>query len=323
MHGSLNAGDLLAAEIDQRRESGFLTRLFSVLDDAPRDPGLGYQEPDALEQIKAAADWDALRQAQGAGGVQGGYPIDERYADQVLRAWTGRIAGNMLGKPVENGDLWTPAAITSFLRANHAWPLVDYFPDLADTGDDHPDYLPNHLQTTSGGVNGSSREWIGAAIRADVFGYVCPGDPARAAELACNDAALSHRGNGIYGEMWCAALVAAAFTAASAAEALETSMKVVPRSRLYRALDETRNWHGSGLSWEQTRTKIESAFGHYGWVHTINNAAALAAGLLYGDGDFSHSIGLTVCGGWDTDSNGGTAGSVAGLLAQTIPRSSW
>jgi hypothetical protein len=97
-------------------------------------------------------------------------------------------------------------------------------------------------------------------------------------------------------------------------------MKVVPRrSRLYQALDDTRNWHGSGLSWEQTRTRIESAFGHYGWVHTINNAAVLAAGLLYGDGDFSHSIGLTVCGGWDTDSNGGTAGSVAGLLAQTIP----
>lgn len=404
MHGSLNAADLLAAEIDQRRESGHTVddvqaeidrlggvealdvdtaiRLLDALADAPRLPGWEFEEPDGPAEIKAAAG-EALRQAQGTVGVA----IDERYAEQVLRAWTGRIAGNMLGKPVESGERWTTAAIRSFLQAQGCWPLVDYFPDVADTGPEHPDYVANHVQTTKGRVHGSSRdddvdytilnlhvlrhagpgfgpedvagawltllpflqtytaeraamrnlingvpperaavvrnpyrEWIGAAIRADVFGYVCPGDPARAAELAYQDAALSHVGNGIYGEMWCAALVAAAFTAGSAAEAIEVSMQVVPRrSRLYKALQDTRGWHAAGLSWEQTRDRIEETLGHYGWVHTINNAAVLAAGLLYGDGDFSTSIGLTVCGGWDTDSNGGTAGSVAGLLTDSIP----
>jgi len=54
----------------------------------------------------------------------------------------------------------------------------------------------------------------------------------------------------------------------------------------------------------------------------VNNAALVAAGLLWGDGDFSASIGLTVQGGWDTDSNGATAGSVAGVLcgAEALPR---
>ncbi len=28
-------------------------------------------------------------------------------ADRILGGWLGRIAGNMLGKPVENGDYWT------------------------------------------------------------------------------------------------------------------------------------------------------------------------------------------------------------------------
>jgi ADP-ribosylglycohydrolase len=81
------------------------------------------------------------------------------------------------------------------------------------------------------------REWIGAQIRGDVFGYVSPGDPARAARLAWQDATLSHLANGVYGEMWAAALVAAALTEDSADRALGAALNVVPsRSRLAEAL---------------------------------------------------------------------------------------
>nr|EIF89192.1 hypothetical protein [Streptomyces tsukubensis NRRL18488] len=50
-------------------------------------------------------------------------------------------------------------------------------------------------------------------------------------------------------------------------------------------------------------------------MHAVPNAALLAAALTHADGDFSGSICRAVSGGWDTDSNGATAGSVAGLLA--------
>jgi hypothetical protein len=36
-------------------------------------------------------------------------------------------------------------------------------------------------------------EWIGAQIRADLYGWVCPGRPELAADLATRDASLSHR----------------------------------------------------------------------------------------------------------------------------------
>ncbi|MYZ40929.1 ADP-ribosylglycohydrolase family protein, partial [Streptomyces sp. SID4917] len=60
---------------------------------------------------------------------------------------------------------------------------------------------------------------------------------------------------------------------------------------------------------------LHTAYGHYHWVHAVPNAALLAAALTHAEGDFGGAICRAVSGGWDTDSNGATAGSVAGLLA--------
>jgi ADP-ribosylglycohydrolase len=162
------------------------------------------------------------------------------------------------------------------------------------------------------------REWIGAQIRADIFGYVSPGDARRAARLAYPDAALSHTGNGIYGEMWAAALIAAAFTSSDAREALEQALLVVPaRSRLAASLRAVLDEHAAGRSWEQAMEAMDQRLPGYSWVHTINNAEVVSAALLWGDGDFSRTIGLAVESSLDTDCDGATAGSVFGALHGT------
>ena len=168
------------------------------------------------------------------------------------------------------------------------------------------------------------REWIGALIRGDAFGWVNPGRPRAAMRLAFQDASLSHTANGIYGELWSAALLAEAFTASTVAEAFEASLAhVPPRSRLAETLRDVHGMQREGLTWDQALAGIQARYGRYSWVHTIPNAALIAAGLLWGENDYANTVGLTVMGGWDTDSNGATAGSVAGVVlgAADLPAS--
>ena len=158
------------------------------------------------------------------------------------------------------------------------------------------------------------REWIGALIRGDVFGYVSPGDPAEAARLALVDARLSHTANGMYGEMWAAALVATALSVETAEDALRQASAVVPpRSRLAEVLDTVLAMHGDGATHIDALDWVDATLGHYPWVHTLNNAALIATGLLWGN-SFMHAVGVTILGGRDTDSNGATTGSVYGAL---------
>ncbi len=161
------------------------------------------------------------------------------------------------------------------------------------------------------------REWIGALIRADAFGYVSPGDPAEAARMALVDARLSHRANGIYGEMWAAALVASALAADSAEQALRHARQVLPSgSRLAEAVDRVVALRGDGADHHRALDWVDDALGRYPWVHTINNAALICVGLLWGS-SFMDAVGITLSGGRDTDSNGATVGSVFGALHGT------
>ena len=159
------------------------------------------------------------------------------------------------------------------------------------------------------------REWIGAQIRADVFGYVCAGDPEAAALLSYEDAALSHVKNGIYGEMFAAAMAAAAFGVDEPEAALRAGMAQIPeRSRLYEALGNTIAWSKDHDDWHDALALVMSHYGEYHWVHTINNACMVALGLMYGEGDFGKSISIAVECGLDTDCNGATVGSVLGAM---------
>ncbi|GKQ38120.1 ADP-ribosylglycohydrolase family protein [Streptomyces sp. A012304] len=162
------------------------------------------------------------------------------------------------------------------------------------------------------------REWIGALIRADVHGWTNPGDPAAAAEQAHRDATLTHTANGVYAAMFTAATIATAATGTHDVHAcLATGLTVVPpRSRLARAVRHALRLARLHEDFDTVVDELHATHADtYHWVHSIPNTALIAAALTHADGDFSGSISRAVSGGWDTDSNGATAGSVAALLA--------
>lgn len=159
------------------------------------------------------------------------------------------------------------------------------------------------------------REWIGAQIRADGLAYGAAGNPELAADLAWRDASFSHVKNGIYGEMFCAAMIAAAFVESDPERIVRIGLSEIPRtSRLARDIEQAIAIAKEAEDQLQLVDRIWEAFKHYHPVHTNNNAALVAASLVFAKGDFELAIATSVLGGWDTDCNGATVGSIMGAM---------
>lgn len=171
------------------------------------------------------------------------------------------------------------------------------------------------------------REWIGAQIRGDYFGYINPGNPALAAEMAWRDASVSHIKNGIYGEMYISAMIAAAGETDNINDIIHCGLSQIPyTSRLYKEITSIVNGFTNNVTDKECFSIIHEKYDEYtshGWCHTIPNAMIVTAALLYGRGDFRKSVCMAVETGFDTDCNGATVGSILGMAngISSIPES--
>lgn len=171
----------------------------------------------------------------------------------------------------------------------------------------------------SAAQNGSSvAEQIGGQIFIDTWGLAIPGDPELAAEYAEKAASVSHDGNGIYGGMFIAACISAAFIEKNIEDIIETGLSVIPEdceyARVCRAV--TRFYEAHSENWRDCFKYVERNFGYDkypGACHIIPNSAVIILSLLYGRGDFSRSLNICNMCGWDTDCNVGNLGAILGV----------
>ena len=155
------------------------------------------------------------------------------------------------------------------------------------------------------------REWIGAQIRTDVYGWVHPGDRTAAARLALTDARLSHTGAGVDGAIWVAAMSAVALVLDDPREvALSGLEAIAPDGEIARAVRFGLALADDPL--DDALDRLHAEYGHLHWVHSVNNSALTAYALTAPD--FGTGIGRAVMGGWDTDSAGATTGAVLGAV---------
>jgi ADP-ribosylglycohydrolase len=158
-------------------------------------------------------------------------------------------------------------------------------------------------------------EWIGAQIRADLYGWVCPGRPALAAELARRDASLSHRGDGVHTAAFVAALGAALPACGDLDTALDAALAQIPAQS--GAADAVR----IGRSLACAPDAVSRLHRHYESLtplHAVNNLALVVWAFCTHPRDFAAAIGETVAAGWDTDCNGATVGGLCGLSGAPI-----
>ncbi|MBQ8344780.1 MAG: ADP-ribosylglycohydrolase family protein [Clostridia bacterium] len=348
-------------------------QLFLLVLNSSLRPEYSYTEPSSLEDIRLLC---TFRDHPAA------IPSRKKLEDKLRGAWLGRIAGCLLGKPVEGCKT---EELIPFLKDSDNYPMHRYIlstdvPEDADTkyqfrfaGRCYPDtisaapvdddtnytvlaqcildlygkdftpydvsrawlshqpknayctaervafrnFVMSYTPPNSAVYKNPYREWIGAQIRADYYGYINPGNPTMAAEMAWRDASISHVKNGIYGAMFVAAMLAEAAVNSDLLEILQCGLSQIPStSRLHDRISRLIHNYQAGVTQKQCFKSIHTRYDeHRGhdWCHTISNAEIVVASLLYGKGDFGTSVCMAVEAGFDTDCNGATVGSILGM----------
>jgi len=254
-------------------------------------------------------------------GVDG--KLARKYPDITALRWSDQLEY----MPVDDDTNYTTASLLmlrkygpAFSPADVAQFWLENIPTLAAFTAERVAYrnFMLHVQPPhSASYRNPYREWIGAQIRADAYGYVNIGSPERAAEFAWRDACISHVKNGIYGAMFMAALIAGAPYCENIPELIEAGLAEIPaRCRLAAHLGEALEWYRQGITYDEAVARIHATWDEYDfhhWCHTIPNAVICITALLWGGNDFGSSICKAVQPGFDTDCNGATVGSIMGM----------
>ena len=250
-------------------------------------------------------------------------PNDKRYGISTCAEYT---RDQMDGVPVDDDVTYTLLGLLiaeeygldfSIDDVGKAW--LKYLPYACTAEDIALKNLKAGIPAEKAGeINNPYCQWIGADIRSDPWGYLAPGLPEKAAEFAYRDAYISHRRNGIYGEMFFSASMAVALEVDNAIDALKIGLSEIPADCLLSvdirwALEAGKEIH----NYLEAREAVEERFGDMSGVHTNLNACLTVFGLMIGGDDFTKVIGETVAMGYDNDCTAATAGSIAGAILGT------
>jgi ADP-ribosylglycohydrolase len=166
---------------------------------------------------------------------------------------------------------------------------------------------------------------MGSPIRSEIWACVAPGDPQLAASMAWKDSVLDHAGGeGMYGEMFWAAVESAAFVVHDPMTLIRIGLAMIPiPCAISRVIREAVWCRENKVRWAEARERIvrHFQFGHRQPCHAVVNHGFIILGWLYG-GDFGDGLCKAVNCGFDTDCTGATLGSLLGILGGTagIPR---
>lgn len=269
------------------------------------------------------------------------------YQDKVLGCWTGKNIGGTIGAPFEghremNGvtfyteDLQGNPAPNDDLDLQLVWLAAIEANGLAQINERVlGEYWLSHITgpwneygvcksnmrdglvpPLSGACNNDKWKWSnGAWIRSEIWACLFPGSPDEAAQYAYYDSCCDHSGEGIYAEIFTAAMESAAFAVNDVRSIIDIGLARIPAgSRVARAVKLAIECYDTKTAFQQAREIIVKDSSDLGFFQAPGNLGFVILGLLYGEGDFGKSVALATNCGDDTDCTAGTVGAILGIL---------
>ncbi|MDR0876651.1 MAG: ADP-ribosylglycohydrolase family protein [Treponema sp.] len=292
------------------------------------------------------------------------------YKDKVTGCWAGKNIGGVLGAPFEgirqyqpdvdfytqdlskgpppNDDLdlqivWL-AAVERYGRNVNASILGDYWlsyiiPNWVEYGTGKANLRAGLEPPLTGLIDNTYKDSCGCFIRSEIWACLAPGLPQLAARYAYEDAIVDHQDEGMYGEVFCAALQSAAFTESDPVTLINIALSYIPENgAVARCVKKAVECYKAKTAFKETRKRIHNeapgTFGIQGirlseikkegnegleigkpGFDAPENIGFTIAGWLYGEGDFGKAICLANACGEDTDCSCATLGALLGIIA--------
>lgn len=292
----------------------------------------------------------------------------ETYRDKVMGCWAGKNIGGVLGAPFEctraiaNVDFYTQdltmgpppnddldlqivwlAAVERYGRNVNASILGDYWlsyviPNWVEYGTGKANLRAGLVPPMSGAVDNPYKDSCGCYIRSEIWACLAPGNPELAARYAYEDAIVDHADDGMYGEIFFAALQSAAFVESDMHTLIEIGLSYIPEDcAVTRAVRTAMECKKQNLPFKEARVRTHNAapgtFGIQGVTlseiptkdnegmetgasgfDAPENVAFTILGWLYGEGDFGKSLIAANNCGEDTDCTCATLGATMGII---------
>jgi len=292
----------------------------------------------------------------------------QEYKDKVMACWLGKNIGGTLGAPFEccrgvydleyythdlsqgvlpNDDLdlqlaWLHAA-EQYGKQLNAEVLGEYWlsyivPDWSEYGACKNNLRFGLQPPLSGWYHNHNKDSCGCFIRSEIWACLTPGHPELAVKFAYEDGSCDHADEGLYGELFCAALQSAAFVETNMERLIAVARQYIPEDcAVAKAVDTATDCYRRGLDWKEARkvilNTVPGSFGMYlGYqdqepepdvpvgkpgFDAPSNIGLMMLGWLYGEGDFSRSICITAGCCEDGDCTAGTLGATLGIMFGT------
>jgi len=284
--------------------------------------------------------------------------------DKILGCFNGKNVGGVLGAPFEgirqindidfyiqnldknpppNDDLdlqlvWLNA-VEKFGRQTDAKILAEYWvsyivPNWVEYGTGKSNLRAGLMPPFSGDIENSYKNSCGCFIRSELWACLAAGHPELAVRYAYEDAIVDHASEGMYAEIFTAAVQSAAFLESDKYKLIDIGLSYIPDNcAVKKAVKLIIDCYKSKTTVQEARMKILSEVpGNFGIQGTKikdfkedvpwgepgfdapGNIGILVLGWLYGEDDFAKSLCIAVNCGEDTDCTAATLGAIFGII---------